>query len=136
MTKNDKNEKIKKIKSIISNSNESDLFFNLFWLVRIIKHCSIENSIKRLIHKFKNFDFWLNSAADRYLCYDKTLMHDIKSSIILKLAEIANEKLIIVKSIGFITFNLNIQAKKIKNTLFSVEYAFDLNYHIVAGLGP
>ena len=117
---------------MISDSDESDSFFNSLRSVRIIKHCSIENSVRRLIHKLKNFNFWLNSAADRHLCYDKTLMHDIKSFTTSKLTEDANEKLIIVKNIGFITFNLNIRGKKMKNTLFNVEYAFDLNYHMIS----
>ena len=73
----------------------------------------------------------MNSAVYRLLCYDKILMHDIKLFITFKLIEIANEKLIIVKNIKFITFNLNIRDKKIKNTLFNVEYIFDLNYHMI-----
>ena len=130
--KDDKNEKMKKIKSMISNSDESDSFFNSLRSVRIIKHCSIENSVKRLTHKFKNFNFWLNNAANRHLCYDKTLMHDIKSFTTFKLTEIANKRLIIVKNIEFITFSLNIRDKKMKNTLFNVEYVFDLNYHMIS----
>ena len=116
---------------MISNSNESNSFFNSLRSVRIIKHCSIENSVRRLIHKFKNFNFWLNNAADWHLCYDKILMHDIKFFIIFKLTEITDEKLIIVKNIKFITFSLNIRDKKMKNTLFNVEYAFNLNYHMI-----
>ena len=59
-------------------------------------------------------------------------MHDIKLFTTSKLTEIANEKLIIVKNIEFITFSLNIQNKKMKNTLFNVEYAFNLNYHMIS----
>lgn len=40
---------------------------------RIIKQCSIENSTKRLINKYKDSNFWLNNVADRHLCYDKAL---------------------------------------------------------------
>ena len=116
---------------MISNSDKSNLFFNSLRSIRIIKHCSIENNVRRLIHKFKNFNFWLNSAADWHLCYNKTLMHNIKFFITSKLTEIANEKLIIVKNTEFITFSLNIRDKKMKNTLFNVEYAFDLNYHMI-----
>ena len=130
--KDDKSEKMKKIKSMISDSDESDSFFNSLRSVRIIKHCSIESSVRRLIHKFKDFNFWLNSAADRHLCYDKTLMHDIKFFTTSKLAEVANERLIIVKNIEFITFSLNIRDKNMKNTLFNVEYASDLNYHMIS----
>ena len=73
----------------------------------------------------------MNSAADRHLCYDQILMHDIQSFTTFKLAEIADEKLIIVKNIGFITFSLNIRNRKMKNTLINVEYALDLNYHMI-----
>ena len=59
-------------------------------------------------------------------------MHDIKFLTTSRLIEIANKKLIIVKNIEFITFSLNIQNKKMKNTLFNVEYAFDLNYHMTS----
>ena len=59
-------------------------------------------------------------------------MHDIKFFTIFKLTEIANERLIIVKNIEFITFNLNIRNKKMKNILFNVKYAFNLNYHMIS----
>ena len=117
---------------MILNSNESHSSFNLLRSICIIKHCLIENSVRRLIYKFKNFNFWLNNAANWHLYYDKTLMHDIKLFTTSKLTEIANEKLIIVKNIEFITFNLNIQDKKVKNTLFNDKYAFDLNYHMIS----
>ena len=74
----------------------------------------------------------MNNAADQHLCYKKTLMHDMKFFTTFRLAEVANEKLIIIKNIEFITFSLNIRNKKIKNTLFNFEYAFDLNYHMIS----
>ena len=73
----------------------------------------------------------MNSAADRHLCYDQVLMHDIQSLTTSKLAEVVDEKLITVKNIGFITFNLNIRGRKMKNTLINVEYVLDLNYHMI-----
>ena len=59
-------------------------------------------------------------------------MYNIKFFTTFKLTEIANEKLIIVKNIEFITFNLNIRNQKLKNTLFNIKYAFDLNYHMIS----
>ena len=59
-------------------------------------------------------------------------MHDIKSFIIFKLTEVANEKLIVIKSIKFIMFSRNIRDRKMKNTLFNVKYAFNLNNYIIS----
>ena len=130
--KRKKNEKVKKVRSIASSSNESDSFFNPLRSVRIIKQCSIENSARRLTNRFKNPNFWLNNAADRHLCYDKALMHDIRPLIIFRLAEVADERLMIVEGIGFITFDLNIKSKKVKNIITDVEYAPDLDYHMIS----
>ena len=130
--KNDKNKKLKKIKSIISDSDESDSSFNSFRSARIIKQCSIENSARRLVNKSKDPNFWLNSAADRHLCYNRSLMHNIKPFIIFRLAEVANKRLITVEGIGSITFDLNIKGKRVENILTDVEYAFELNYHMIS----
>lgn len=74
----------------------------------------------------------MNSAADRHLCYDKTLMHDIRPLTTPKLAEVADKRLMIVESIGFITFDLNIKGTKMENIITDVEYAPDLNYHMIS----
>lgn len=116
---------MKKIKSMTSTSGESDSSFDSIRSARIIKHCSIEGSVKQLAHKSKDLNFWLNSAAERYLYYDEALMHNIQPFITPRLAEVADKRLITVKNIGSITFSLNNRGKKVENTLSNVEYTPD-----------
>lgn len=59
-------------------------------------------------------------------------MHDIKTFIFFKLVEITNEKLVIVENIEFITFDLNIRDKRMKNIITDVEYISDLGYYMIS----
>ena len=58
-------------------------------------------------------------------------MHDIQPLTTPRLAEVADGRLITVKGIGSITFSLNIRGRKVENTLTNVEYAPDLDYHMI-----
>lgn len=130
--KEEKGGKIKKVRSIASESDESDSS-NPLRSARITKQCSIEGSTRRLANKSKDPNFWMDSAADRHLCYDKALMHDIKPlTTIPRLAEVADGRLTTVKGIGSITFDLNIRGKRVENTITDVEYAPDLDYHMIS----
>lgn len=124
--------KIKKIKSVASDLDKSESSSNFIRSVRITKHYPNGGNVRRLINKPKDSNFWLNSAANRHLCYDRSLMHNLQPLISPKLAEVADDRLVTVKGIRSITFGLNIQGKLIKNTLIDVKYAPDLNYHMIS----
>ena len=130
--KKEKGGKVKKVRSIASGSDESDSSSNPLRSARITKQCSIEGSARRLANRSTDPNFWLDSAADRHLCYDKALMHDIRPLTTPRLAEVADGRLMTVEDIGSITFDLNIKGKKVENTITDVEYAPDLDYHMIS----
>lgn len=130
--KDEKGGKVKKVKSVASSSSESESSSGPLMKARITKQHPIEGSARRLIGRAKDPNFWLDNAADRHLCYDRSLMHDIMPLTTPRLAEVADGRLITVRGIGSITFCLNIQGRKVENTLNDVEYAPDLDYHMIS----
>ncbi len=89
-------------------------------------------SARRVYRPQKDPNFWLDSAADYHMCYDKALFHDFKPLAAMKTAETATGDIVAVEDVDSITFELNIKSKKIKNTITDVDYVPDLTYNLIA----
>lgn len=79
----------------------------------------------------KDSNYYLNSAADNYIIYDKEMFNNLRSLAIVKTVEVVNDELLSIKSIDSVIFLLNINGRKISNTVVGVEYVSNLNYNLI-----
>ena len=80
----------------------------------------------------RNSEFYLNNEADIHIAYDKTLFNEIKSVKYVKQIEMIIDTYADVKRIKFIIINLNINDRKIINTITDVKYVSDTQYNFIS----
>ena len=77
-------------------------------------------------------NFFLDSGADTHLCYNKKLFHELKPLATAKTVEVADNALLAVKGIESIILELNIDGKRVCNTITGVEYVPDLEFNLIS----
>ena len=90
------------------------------------------NNARRVNRVNKNSEFYLNSEADSHLCYDSSLFNEIESLEYEKSIEIVTESYASVERVEFITFDLVINEKKIRNTVIEMKYVSDAHYNLIS----
>ena len=89
-------------------------------------------SVKRAGKANKDPDFYLDTAADAHVCYDKSRFNYIKPPRQPKSIEVVTGDLASVEGVGSITFDLDIDGRKAINTISNVEYVPDSDYNLIA----
>ena len=130
-------ETMKKIKS--TSSLFSDVsFFHSLSRNKCVKLRQQNEKFKvdsaRRINRIKNRDskFYLNNETDIHIAYDKSLFNEIKSADYIKQIEMITDTYAEIKEIKSIIINLNINDKKIINTIIDVEYVSDTQYNFIS----
>ena len=80
----------------------------------------------------RDSEFYLDSGADTHIAYDKSLFNEIRPAGYIKQIEVATGTYAEVKEVGSIIIDLNINDKKIINTIIGVEYVPDIQYNLIS----
>ena len=120
---------IKKIKFTFSFSS-SNSFSNSFSHLlttrnRLVKIRKINKVIDR------DLEFYLDSATNAHICYNKVWFNEIESLDYFKSIEVANDMYFAIKEIKSIIFDLDIHDKKITNIVTKMKYVLDIQYNFL-----
>ena len=128
---------VKKIKNT-SSLSFNNFFFHFLLRNKFVKFRQKNEKYKinnvRKIHRIidRNSKFYLNNEIDNHIFYDKSLFNEIKSMNYIKQIKMTIETYVDVKKIKFIIMNLNINDKKIINTIIDVKYVSNIQYNLIA----
>ena len=114
--------KVIRVKSTSSNSSEESTWLGKARMTRSAK----------ATYTNKDPNFYLDSAADNHMSYNRQLFKDLKPLATAKTVKVANGELVAVKGIGSITFELNVHGKKVRNTITGVKFVPELDYNLIA----
>ena len=123
----------KSTSSLFSNASLSHSLFKSKFAKMKKKNQKFQiNNARKMNRINKNSEFYLNSEANSHLCYDNSLLNEIKSLEYEKSIEIMIENYVSIEKIESITFHFVINEKKIKNIIIEVKYVFDAHYNLIS----